>query len=609
MFNNIIYFIIALLVFELNFPATGGENPFLFFLLILVACWTGLAFSCRLSFSSLLADARRFEGISQGAANLAERYHRLRGRKKIVALGLFTAVVYLGDLRYWLGRLPFFPTFSVLQGAAGLGLFLLFLCTIWYFACPADNLIFRRSMGRWSFVSSNLKLNLPILFPWLVLSFLFDLMSLGAVTAAFPYLSGGIANVVCFVLVLAAMMVLMPALIRKWWGCRSLRDSIKGRELASFLDRSGFGYRDIVRWPIFEGRMMTAAIMGIVSRFRYILVTDALMEVLSIEELKGVLAHEMGHAKYKHLLLYLVFFAGFIVVSYGTSGLLLAALPAVPSLTDLLTEGESSGASLFYLLLSIPMLIAMAVYFRFVIGFFMRHFERQADLYAAGFLGTAAPIINALEKIAFYSGNTRDLPSWHHFSIRERVDCLLRAERDPRSVGKHNRFVAVCFTIYLIVMASAGYFVNLGAVSENFSFSVLEQALLDRAASEPPDARVYGALAMLYHESAKWDEALSAYEKALNLEPGNAVILNNMAWLLATAPDPGLRDPVRAVSLAEKAVSLERNPMYLDTLAEAYYAVGKPQKALAVIEEAIKKATGRIGYYREQKKKFLAELR
>jgi Zn-dependent protease with chaperone function len=609
MFSNIIYFIIALLVFELNFPDTGGKHSFLLFLLILVISWAGLAFSCRLSFSSLWADALRMEAGPRVSANLAERYQRLSGRKKVVALGFFTAVVYLGDLRYWLGRLPFFTTFSVLQGAVGLGLFLIFLCTIWYFAYPAHSVLFRQSIGRRSFVSSNVTLNLPLLFPWLVLSFLFDLMSLEAVTAAFPVLSGGIAHVVGFVSVLAAMMVLMPALIRKWWGCTSLQDSIKGRELVLFLDRSGFGYRDIVRWPIFEGRMMTAAIMGIVSRFRYILVTDALMDVLTIEELKGVLAHEMGHARYKHLLVYLVFFAGFIVVSYGSSDLLLTALLAVPSLTSLLTSGESSAAGIFYLLLSLPMLLAMALYFRFVIGFFMRHFERQADLYAAGFMGSAAPIINALEKIALYSGKTRDLPSWHHFSVRERVDCLTRAERDPRLVGKHNRFVAACFILYLVLMFSAGYVVNLGTVSENFRFHVLEQALLDRAGMEPPDAGVYGSLGMLYHESARWEEALSAYENALLLEPGNPVTLNNMAWLLATVPVRGLKDPERAVRLAEKAVALDRNPMYLDTLAEAHYAAGNPNKALALIDEAIEKAVDRAGYYREQKEKFLTGLR
>jgi Zn-dependent protease with chaperone function len=604
MFNNIIYFIVALLVFALSFPDTGREQSFAVFLSVFVIAWAALAFWCRLSFGSLLADALHAEGFPGRAGNLAARYHRLAERMKILALGFFTAVIYLGDLRYWLGRMPFFSTFSVLEGAAGLGLFLLFLCTAWYFACPAQGVIFRRPISRRSFVASNVKLNLPILFPWAALCFLVDLMSLEAVTAVFPSLSGMNAYVLCFVSVLVAMMVFMPGLIRKWWGCTSLKDSIKGRDLASFLDRSGFGYRDIVSWPIFEGRLMTAGIMGIVSRFRYILVTDALMEVLSIEDLKGVLAHEMGHARYGHLPLYVVFFAGFMVISYGSSDLLFAALLAVPSLSGLLITGESSGLSIFYLLFSIPMLLAMVIYFRFIIGFFMRNFERQADLYAARFLGTAKPIIDALEKIALYSGNSRNLPSWHHFSVRERVDCLIRAERDPGFLRKHNRFVAVCFAVCLIFMASAGYFVNQGIVSENFRFSVAEQVLLDRAASDSADPAVYHALAMIYHESERWEDALYAYENALRLEPDDPLILNNLAWLLATASERRVRDAARAVRLAGKAVSLERNPMYLDTLAEAYYAAGNPEQALALIDEAIQKATDRAGYYREQKEKF-----
>jgi Zn-dependent protease with chaperone function len=58
----------------------------------------------------------------------------------------------------------------------------------------------------------------------------------------------------------------------------------------------------MLKWPIFEGRMLTAGIMGLVPRYRYILITESLMDVLSIEELKAVVAHEMGHAKYRHLL-------------------------------------------------------------------------------------------------------------------------------------------------------------------------------------------------------------------------------------------------------------------------------------------------------------------
>jgi len=116
-------------------------------------------------------------------------------------------------------------------------------------------------------------------------------------------------------------MVVMPKFIQYWWGCKPLASSERGRQLDLFLRQMRFKYRTLLTWPIIEGRMMTAGIMGIVPRYRYILVTDSLLETLSLEELKAVLAHEMGHAKYRHLLFYILFFVGFMVVSFGLSDL------------------------------------------------------------------------------------------------------------------------------------------------------------------------------------------------------------------------------------------------------------------------------------------------
>ena len=75
--------------------------------------------------------------------------------------------------------------------------------------------------------------------------------------------------------------------------------------------------------------------------------------------------------------------------------------------------------------------LVLLIYFRYVMGFFMRHFERQADLYSALAIGTPEYTVSSLEKIAFAGGKSRDLPSWHHFSISERVACLRRTIGDP----------------------------------------------------------------------------------------------------------------------------------------------------------------------------------
>lgn len=69
-----------------------------------------------------------------------------------------------------------------------------------------------------------------------------------------------------------------------------------------------------------------------------------------------------------------------------------------------------------------------------------------------------------------------------------------------------------------------------------------------------------------------------------------AYVANNAAWFLATTTHFLLRDPTEARSLAEAAVELTRRkePMYLDTLAEATFQAGRIQDALDIELEALK---------------------
>ena len=71
-----------------------------------------------------------------------------------------------------------------------------------------------------------------------------------------------------------------------------------------------------------------------------------------------------------------------------------------------------------------------------------------------------------------------------------------------------------------------------------------------------------------------------------------AYVANNAAWFLATTPHFLLRDPKEARSLATAAVDLTRRkePMYLDTLAEACFQGGRVQEALAFALEAMELA-------------------
>ncbi|MBX3441495.1 MAG: tetratricopeptide repeat protein [Planctomyces sp.] len=82
--------------------------------------------------------------------------------------------------------------------------------------------------------------------------------------------------------------------------------------------------------------------------------------------------------------------------------------------------------------------------------------------------------------------------------------------------------------------------------------------------------------------------ALEDYERALQLAPELSAVMNDAAWLLATCPDESVRNPQRAVQLAEQAAALApKNGDYLDTLAAAYAAAGRFEDAIARAEAAL----------------------
>ncbi len=90
-------------------------------------------------------------------------------------------------------------------------------------------------------------------------------------------------------------------------------------------------------------------------------------------------------------------------------------------------------------------------------------------------------------------------------------------------------------------------------------------------------------------ERGEVDSAIAHWREAARLRPGFRDVTNNLAWLLATAPDPRHRDPDLAIRLAERAArgAADDTADVLDTLAAAYAAAGRFEEAVAAEEQAI----------------------
>jgi tetratricopeptide (TPR) repeat protein len=69
-----------------------------------------------------------------------------------------------------------------------------------------------------------------------------------------------------------------------------------------------------------------------------------------------------------------------------------------------------------------------------------------------------------------------------------------------------------------------------------------------------------------------YEKAIADYNRLIDLAPKYASAYNNLAWLLATCPQPALRDGRKAVEIATKACELSewKKPSAVNTLALAY---------------------------------------
>jgi tetratricopeptide (TPR) repeat protein len=113
-------------------------------------------------------------------------------------------------------------------------------------------------------------------------------------------------------------------------------------------------------------------------------------------------------------------------------------------------------------------------------------------------------------------------------------------------------------------------------------------------AAEPGAARYRAALASSYANTGQTRRALREFRITLQLRPGWRPATNDLAWILATHPDPEIRSPEDAVRLLEGVLlEPETQPALLDSLAAAYAAVGRFDDAVAAADRALALARSR----------------
>ncbi|MGO9312511.1 MAG: M48 family metalloprotease [Syntrophobacteraceae bacterium] len=603
MYNQLIYFIVVLLLFSTQRqtgkpPAVSWQDA-----LYIVALFIFFVRYCRRTFERLRKAAER--GVRPAA--LTRAYYRAHVLLSVVAIGFLAVYLYAFNLSEYLRIIPGFDKFMTISGIAGLVIYLVHLAVIWFWSYPVDQAIFGVRVSRTHFIKGHISFTSVIVVPWFLISTAMDLLQF----VKTPSFMASDLQILLVAVTFVGFVLFGPWLIVRMWGCEPLPQDYKRAELERFCSYHNFRMGGLLLWPVFGLEMLTAGVFGILPGLRYILITSGLLDALEISELKAVVAHEMGHVRKKHMLLFVLLFIMFIkFASDLTDTLTLLALSNRTIFKWYVTPGDFA-ASMVSLLTVLPVIVLMVLFFRFIFGYFLRNSERQADLYAMELIGDPQPLISSLEKIAFRSGRIEDLPSWHHFSIRQRVQCLTEASQNRGLVRRQNRKLYGSVLIFVAAISGLIFLnwrANEGGLAGDLRSEVQLRVLEQGISQEPGNTEYLAQYGGLLFEKGRLSEAESVLRAALMNDPENPSVLNNLAWLYATGPSP-FRNPKDALDLALKAASLSPEPSILDTLAEAYYINGRYADAVSAINDAISEGGPQQSYFLKQKEKFEKALR
>ncbi|MCX6582969.1 MAG: M48 family metalloprotease [Candidatus Aminicenantes bacterium] len=600
-YTNFLYFIIAIMVF-LGAPAAPGgmftmTQDIMCILIVILGFWN-------FTRNRFLQLRRR---LKLGTITLEEAKKEYFSRTNIhivIGIALFAFEIFVFDLKYLVAQVFIFGFSEFLTNIIGLAFFMLHLVIVWYWGFHAMGDVLDLDRSAQHYIRSNIKFNLVILVPWLILTVIYDVSTL-LVPGLEDLINAPLFREVFSGVFLVVVALFAPIFITRLWDCKPLPPSELKDKIIAFAQSQGVKFKEIMSWNALGKGLVTAGVMGVAAPFRYLLITPALMDLLDENEIMAVVSHEVGHVKKKHLPLYLVFLMGLMLLTGAVQDWILDFFLTTHKGLGIVFPGQNVINTGVISAISIPVLLLIFVgYFRFIFGFFMRNFERQADGFCIESGIDANYMISSFMKLGVRLGDDGKKSNWHHFNLSQRIDYIKKAMADPATVSLHNRKVKRWIGVFAVLLILFSVVSYKGQPNLKRWAAIIEHQL----ESTPDDHRLYSVLGELYYQLQEWQKAKKAYEYAVGLNYQQPETLNNLAWLLLTSGDESLRDPKRALKLAGDSVGMKESAHSLDTLAEAYYQNHLYPEALNASKRALELGTEDGRYLKKQYEKMKEAL-
>ncbi len=419
----------------------------------------------------LAGRARRLLSAYRDAPQIGQHFHhRATFWLRMASLVSFAATVVLTR---WLEWFTFdHPVLQIFGDLVVLSPFIAGVIAVWLAACPLERRLRKQSLGsplgadetrdrRWglrSYLDFNLRHHvLVVAVPMTLILFAADLTR-GYQRTLQAWTGWVWTPDLLLGLVALGVFVLSPIMLIRIWRTMPLEAGPLRDRLELICRRLGLRYRGILVWHS-DRMMINAAVMGLFAPVRYVLLSDALLETMTVSQVEAVFGHEAGHVRLRHMQHFLLCaFVGWLLVAALIELVARAATAPQPliAISPLAVQGIG--------------IAAMVVFWVVGFGWLSRRFERQADLFAArcvaptdagcalpcsvhtgednapregvGVCATGAAIfVSALDRVAVLNGIPHQERSWRHSSIGSRMRFLTSLAGDPRRTARFERLI------------------------------------------------------------------------------------------------------------------------------------------------------------------------